>query len=67
MENNKKKPVIAYVVALIMGLHFLYKGVKLSSIGDSMTVFGVLLVICGVVLIGASIFMLCKKPTKKNE
>lgn len=66
MENNKKKPVIAYVVALIMGLHFLYKGVKLSSIGD-MIVFGVLLVICGVVLIGASIFMLCKKPTKKNE
>lgn len=67
MEDKKKdkNSIIAYVVALVMGLHFIYKGIKYTMI--DMTTSGVLLTICGVVLVAVSILMFFKKPKKKGE
>ena len=64
-KKKEKNPVIAYIIALVMGAIFIYKGIKYTMI--DMTTSGVLLTICGVVLVAVSIFMFFKKPKKKNE
>ena len=68
-KKKEKNPVIACIIALVMGGHFIYKGIKYTMIDmtTSGTTSGVLLTICGVVLVAVSIFMFFKKLKKKNE
>ena len=58
MESSSNVTVI---VAVIMSLWFLFKGVKYTLIGNDMTIYGILLIVCGIVLIVSSMFMLRKK------
>lgn len=64
MDENKQKknPVVAAVVAILMGLWFTYDGFKNIMIGYEMTIFGIALLVCGIGLIILAIVMLCKKP-----
>lgn len=65
-KQKTKNPISAFVISLAMGLYFIYKGIDDVCMGYGMTTFGILLIICGVVLVIGAIFMLCKK-TKKEK
>lgn len=60
-QKQNSKPYVTVIVAVIMSLWFLFKGVKYTFIGNDMTIYGVLLIVCGIVLIISSMFMLRKK------
>lgn len=59
--KQKSSSNVTVIVAVIMGLWFLFKGVKYTLIGNDMTIYGILLIVCGIVLIISSMFMLRKK------
>lgn len=63
----KKGPSkLALVIAIIMGIYFLYKGVGYMSIPD-LKVMSIAEIACGIILIGVSIFYFLKKPRSKEE
>lgn len=63
MEENEKKNSswVAAVIGLLFAARFCYKGVHYLMIGYDMTTSGILLLVCGVVLIAGSLFMLFRK------
>lgn len=65
----KKKPSkLTLVIAIIMGIYFCYRRTDLIAlIPDSIGILGLVETVCGVVLIGLSIFWFFKKPKKEDE
>ena len=58
-ENPKKKTgglVVACIVAILMGIHFIVKGINYYQIEDVRTM-GVFLLLCGLVLVVLSIVL----------
>lgn len=60
--NPKKKIgglIVVYTVAILMGIHFIVKGVHFCQIDDIRSM-GIFLLLCGLVLIVLSIMMAIK-------
>ena len=63
----KKKPSkLALVIAIIMGIYFLYKGTGCISI-PGFEVMGIAESACGVILIGLSVYWFLKKPKTEED
>ncbi|MBD5211385.1 MAG: hypothetical protein HDS77_09310 [Bacteroidales bacterium] len=63
----KKKPSkLTLVIAIIMGIYFLYKGTGYISIPD-FEVMGIAESACGVILIGLSVYWFLKKQKNEEE
>lgn len=63
----KKKPSkISLIIAFVMGIYFLYKGIGYASIPD-FEVVGILESIGGILLIGLSVWWFLKKPKAEEE
>lgn len=68
-ENPKKKMgglIVACIVAVLMGIRFTVKGIQFMQIEDVRTM-GVLLLLCGLVLVVLSIVLIIRGIKKNKE
>lgn len=68
-ENSKKKTggmFIACVIALLMGIHFVVKGVHYYQL-DVVETSGIFLLICGLTLIVMSIVLVIREIRKNSK
>lgn len=67
-ENPKKKmggSIVACIVAILMGIRFIVKGIQFMQIEDVRTM-GVLLLLCGLLLIVMAIVFIVRGVRKKS-
>lgn len=60
----KKNPILSAVILIAIAIWFIYKGMHHYM---SLPTLGISEIICGLVLIGCSIYTLIRKPKEKDS
>ena len=63
----KKNPILSAVILIAISIWFIYKGIHHYIAIPDTPILGILQIICGLVLIGYSIYILIRKPKEDND
>ena len=62
--GKKKPPTWAIIVYIFLGIYFIYRGVHFAP---ALPIIGLILIICGVILIGYSIIKIINKSKEDSD